>query len=133
MMTPVRLQLSRKRGFDLQAASIAINGLPAVNVARPSLYGNPFVHPDPAVAVEAYRRLATCGGVLNFHMGPGQLQFAPGAHPDTLHYDWGDWLRTVGLPRIRRRNVACWCGLDAPCHGDVLLALARSENVQPQE
>lgn len=42
MTAPVRLQLSRKRGFDLQAHSLAINGLRAVNVARPSILGNPF-------------------------------------------------------------------------------------------
>ena len=33
-MKPVRLQISRRKGFDLQALSIATNGLPAVNVAR---------------------------------------------------------------------------------------------------
>lgn len=41
-MTPVRIQLSRRKGFDLQAASRAINGLECVNVARPSKWGNPF-------------------------------------------------------------------------------------------
>lgn len=39
---PVRLQLSRKKGFDLQALSLETNGLPAVSVARPSKWGNPF-------------------------------------------------------------------------------------------
>lgn len=39
---PVRLQLSRKKGFRLQEASRALNGLEAVNVARPSRWGNPF-------------------------------------------------------------------------------------------
>ena len=42
MTRPVRLQLSRRKGFDLQAASRTVNGLPAVNVARPSKWGNPF-------------------------------------------------------------------------------------------
>jgi hypothetical protein len=42
-MTPVRLQLSRRKGFDLQAASCATNGLDAVVVARPTKWGNPFV------------------------------------------------------------------------------------------
>jgi len=40
---PVRLQLSRKKGFSLQALSLATNGLPPVNVARPSKFGNPFI------------------------------------------------------------------------------------------
>lgn len=38
MTAPVRLQLSRKKGFDLQAHSSAVNGLPAVNVARPTMW-----------------------------------------------------------------------------------------------
>ena len=42
MTKPVRLQLSRRKGYSLQAATIAANGLPAVNVARPGPWGNPF-------------------------------------------------------------------------------------------
>lgn len=47
---PQRLQLSRRKGFRLQTASRALNGLPAVNVARPSKWGNPY---RAAPAVEA--------------------------------------------------------------------------------
>ncbi len=47
MTIPVRLQLARIKGFDLQATSLATNGLPAVNVARPSMWGNPFVIGEP--------------------------------------------------------------------------------------
>ena len=39
---PVRLQLSRKKGFSLQKLSRETNGLEAVNVARPGKWGNPF-------------------------------------------------------------------------------------------
>lgn len=42
MTRPVRLRLSRKKGFDLQKLSRETNGLPARVVARPSQYGNPF-------------------------------------------------------------------------------------------
>lgn len=40
---PVRLQLSRAKGFNLQSHSRAVNGLDAVKVARPTIWGNPFV------------------------------------------------------------------------------------------
>lgn len=56
---PVRLRLSRKKGFSLQAVSVATNGLPAVNCARPTRWGNPFtfensgkVHPVLRFACE---------------------------------------------------------------------------------
>jgi hypothetical protein len=39
---PVRLQLSRRNGFRLQDLSRQTNGLPAVSVARPGQWGNPF-------------------------------------------------------------------------------------------
>lgn len=42
MSGPQRLQLFRSKGFRLQEASLLRNGLPAVNVARPSRWGNPF-------------------------------------------------------------------------------------------
>lgn len=35
MTAPVRMRLSRAKGFDLQKASLTLNGLPAVNTARP--------------------------------------------------------------------------------------------------
>lgn len=48
MTNHVRLTLSRNRGFDLQALSLATNGLLAVVVARPTKWGNPFVIGEPA-------------------------------------------------------------------------------------
>jgi hypothetical protein len=40
-------------------------------------------------------------------------------------------VRTDLVAGIRRDvaglDVACWCELDAPCHGDVILAVARGE------
>lgn len=56
---PVRLTLSRRKGFRLQAASRAINGLAAVTVARPGRWGNPFVigrDGNQAECVAQYRR-----------------------------------------------------------------------------
>ncbi|ODT82789.1 MAG: hypothetical protein ABS76_06965 [Pelagibacterium sp. SCN 64-44] len=41
-MRPVRIVLLRRAGFDLQAISHSINGLPAHSVARPGKWGNPF-------------------------------------------------------------------------------------------
>jgi hypothetical protein len=39
---PVCLHLSRARGFDLQRLSFETSKLSAVNVARPTKWGNPF-------------------------------------------------------------------------------------------
>ena len=116
MTRPVRLRLRRERGFDLQAHSRATNGLPAVNVARPSKWGNPFTIGDCGSAEEAVARFgrAVLGAWSNGDFLP------PFAHPES----------TIGriiadAPReLRGHNLACWCEAGEPCHADVLLSLA---------
>lgn len=128
---PVRLRLSRKKGFDLQVHSRAVNGLPAVNVARPTIFGNPFAHTtDPAQAVEAFERLCS-GGTQSFECSPHGLHITNGRHPNSLHWAWSQWLHEQGLPAIRGKNLACWCTPGSPCHADVLLRLANGPVCEP--
>ncbi|MBN9525410.1 MAG: DUF4326 domain-containing protein [Alphaproteobacteria bacterium] len=116
---PIRLQLSRKKGFNLQSLSLAANGLPAVNVARPSPYGNPFVigedahrlyaafHkgvvPDAATAVALFRAVLV-----------NELR------QSTDHADRACDL----IAALRGHNLACWCKPGDPCHADVLIEMA---------
>ncbi|WP_353641366.1 DUF4326 domain-containing protein [Mesorhizobium sp. WSM2239] len=115
MTSPVRLRLSRRRGFDLQAHSREINGLDAVNVARPTRWGNPYRvgmvdartggTTDPDTAVERY-----LSKLLRQGREP-EIQF-----------------------KLRGKNLACWCKPGEPCHADVLLELANKpvcEEVRP--
>lgn len=113
IVTPVRLQLSRRKGFYLQALSMATNGLPAVNCTRRGKYGNPFtiafcqewfdIDPDAArtKAVEMFRQWRA-----------GEL--------DSV------WTAKAPPPidELRGKNLACTCGLDKDCHADLLLELA---------
>ena len=115
MIRPKRLQLSRAKGFNLQEASRALNGLDAVNVARPSKWGNPH-----KVGVSLQRQP---GGDFRRMT----VEDAVAAYRDeTLPY----WMARTGLrgglniEELRGKNLACWCKLDAPCHADVLLELA---------
>jgi hypothetical protein len=104
MPKPVRIQLSRAQGVNLQAASLTRNGRKAVVVSRPGRWGNPWKVSDglsPEVAVARYRA-ALLGGRLDFTVKD---------------------VRAV----LGGRNLACWCPSDAPCHGDVLLAIANEE------
>ena len=94
----------------------------AVNVCRPTIWGNPFVHDDPAVAVEAFRKLIS-GGTVFFEMGPGKLQFAKRYHPSTTHWAYPDYVREH-IHQLRGKDLACFCPLDQPCHAAVLLELA---------
>jgi hypothetical protein len=122
---PVRLRLSRRRGFDLQAHSRDINGLEAVNAARPGVWGNPFIvgkDGDRAYCVDLYKALLA-----------GLIPLGKSAHHDEL---FATRLRLNGnLDRLRGKNLACWCALDGkPCHADVLLDIANRpicEEIKP--
>lgn len=111
---PQRIQLSRKAGFNLQATSMALNGLPAVSVARPGRWGNPF----------------KVGGTI--HRGldfSGRDQIVrDAAHAVQLFRGWLFSRSPVNdlAPKLRGKNLACWCALDQPCHADVLLELANT-------
>lgn len=135
---PVRLRLSRKKGFNLQALSHATNGLPAVNCARPSKWGNPFpvdVY-GRAGAVDRFRRW------LEGQMSTQEMSEASrcdrGAHGFSLVMLHRDMLRD--LSELSGKNLACWCALPKPgepdiCHAAVLLEIAnrptKCEEVKP--
>jgi hypothetical protein len=107
---PQRVVRRRHKGWTMPAG--------AIYVGRPTRWGNPFVvHackrgcgpscpplavPDPATAVREFRRavdgVSTAGATV--------------PDLDTIRRELGG------------RDLACWCPLDAPCHADVLLALA---------
>lgn len=120
---PVRLQLSRRKGFDLQALSRATNGLSAVNCARPSKFGNPFTIAgcrDAGFVGDDHAIAARCVDVFR-------------AWIDSPYWrtNWdGDESERVrnrllaALPALRGKNLACFCKLDAPCHVNVLLEIA---------
>lgn len=122
MTQPVRLQLSRRKGFDLQAHSQAVNGLPAIKVSRPGIWGNPFVVTEkvrPGVAVGShfvgYIAVPTAADAVATY---GEM-LATKTEPGTRAYE----LRRR-LPELRGHNLACWCRAGDPCHADVLLELA---------
>jgi hypothetical protein len=111
MKKPVGLELSRRKGFDLQAHSRAVNGREAVNVARPGPLGNPFVvgkHGSRAECVEMHRGLLA--GYLCISVDRECVE-AQRAHRAFVKEN---------LEQFRGKNLACWCR-GAPCHRDTLL------------
>lgn len=117
-MRPARIRLSRAAGFRLDQASMKLNGLPAVVVARPSRWGNPFV-----VARSRGRDGTRAECVHRFAMLAAGLICISDAkvHPDEQTEVLRD-LRRNGRQYLQGRNLACWCPAGAPCHADVLIA-----------
>lgn len=115
---PVRLQLSHRAGFNLQAHSRAVNGLPAVNVARPGKWGNPYRIGDPKYRCDAIGRPRPVKGGLTAADVVARFRRA------LMH----DGARSAEIIRdLRGRNLACWCKPGAPCHADILLELANND------
>jgi hypothetical protein len=100
MTKPLRLTLSRRKGFDVQGASHAANGLAAVTVARPGRWGNPFRIGRDGTQAQCVAQYRT------WLFQPEQAQ-----------------LRQQARTALRGHNLACWCAPGTPCHGEVLLSL----------
>jgi hypothetical protein len=114
MTKPVRIQLSRKSGFRLQAHSRSINGLQAVKVDRSTKWGNPFpICPGTTreYSVELFEYL--CAGYIACGRAPSIEE-----QQAILKY----WC--ANIEKLRGMNLACWCKPGDPCHADVLLELA---------
>lgn len=121
---PQRLRLSRRKGYRLQSFSRNANGLPAVKVTRPSIFGNPF-------SVSAVLASGAASDVQSAHdllvkwfrdwLRRDRLRLGE-AHPDLAEK------RRRILARapieLRGKNLACWCRDDETCHADVLIELA---------
>lgn len=114
MIAPQRIQLSRAKGFNLQAASIALNGLAAVNIARPGPWGNPFiVGQDGSRAQCLYLFEMLLGGLYAI-----SARAPLAAQREFVAHAGAHW------KSIKGKNLACWCGPKHACHGDILLRVA---------
>lgn len=110
MSEPVRLQLSRRKGFRLQEHSRAVNGLECEVVTRPnSTFQNRWKV-----------------GTWSNHLGREVASNAEAVECFRLLSGWATEAHMRGYVRERLagKNLACWCKLGDPCHADVLLELA---------
>lgn len=119
---PKRIQMSRQRPWRADNPD-------AVIVARPSKWGNPISLGDvgaqypslndrqvATMVVRDFEALARRGS-----MYLPNWRFLGGSRgPVTWTYPSLDEIHS----ELAGRDLACWCELDMPCHGDVLLELA---------
>jgi hypothetical protein len=103
MKKPVRLQLSRRKGFNLQVWSKRVNGLPAIVVSRPARWSNPW-----RIGAKERGKIIDRSEALKRYRA-----FIRGKHDDIRR-------------ELRGYNLACWCSADLPCHADMLLKIANA-------
>jgi hypothetical protein len=115
---PQRMSLTRRKGFRLDSASRALNGLPAKIVARPGKWGNPFTIADVMARFALDRDAAQARAVvLHRQWLEGGLapELSPGDPPPT---------RAELVAALGGHNLSCWCKPGTPCHADTLIALS---------
>lgn len=93
---PERIQRNRTKGWRMPED--------AVYVGRPTKWGNPWT-PD------------MCGSAKEAVRGYALL---------LKHDPYGDGLAESARAELAGKDLACWCPLDQPCHADVLLEIANS-------
>lgn len=107
-MKPVRVRLSRKKGWKLPPDT--------VSVARPGRWGNPFsVAPEAEPGTPVGTRYTAMPSI------PAAVAAFRGWIEDDPA---GRRLAEEARARLRGKNLACWCPLDGPCHAEVLLDIA---------
>jgi hypothetical protein len=101
MIMPIRVQQRRLRGWRMPPNS--------KSVTRSSKWGNRVITVEHAgsheAAVAAYRQWAYASAQAAF--------------------------RERARCELRGKNLACFCPPDKPCHADVLLEIANSEEPSP--
>lgn len=106
MAAPIRIQLSRARGWRMPENTVRVD--------RATKWGNPFKvgrdgHAQRCVELFAF----TLSGVLPVLPSPTVEELR--AYRDQAF---------ASLSELRGKNLACWCRPGAHCHADVLLDIA---------
>ena len=100
---PQGIQRKRTKGYDMQAESMALNGLPCVSVCRPGRWGN-------------HHRVGWCELCGETHTAAQAVE----EYRQDIGYD----AQMLIQAQLAGHNLACFCNLGEPCHRDVLLAIA---------
>jgi hypothetical protein len=142
---PVRIQRTRKKGFNLHETSKAINGLECSYVGRGSKWGNPFRVMQYYDGKWGIKTDGTdrCGEILTTHchfiydtkeaavddaIKCYQLWLLPYKHDGGSMEDFlqsSAQLESI-TRELKGKNLSCWCSSESKCHADVLLKLANT-------
>ncbi len=114
---PKRIQLSRKKGHRKPPD--------AVNVARPTKWGNPFNWKDsdteliPEATAKHYAKES-----FNQWLRFGEVMGV--RHPK--YDEQRQWILDH-IHELQGKDLACWCKPGEPCHAEVLRCLANQGDV----
>lgn len=110
VIAPIRVQLSRKKGWRLPPNTVV--------VSRPHRWGNPFkvggYAEVPNKRGSTFRRIKDQASAVRWF----KAMLRGGETPPFSLAD----IRC----ELRGKNLACWCKPGTPCHADVLLEISNA-------
>jgi hypothetical protein len=106
---PQRIQLRRSKGWKMPENTVKVD--------RTTKWGNPFL-----ITPELTRERSIA--LYEMMMAGKPSKDAPLSIVEQRERREAI-IASVG--ELKGKNLACWCSLDGPCHGDVLLKLANSD------
>lgn len=118
--SPVRLELSRTKGFSLAEESRRANGLPAAVVTRVTKWGNPYVVGRDGTRAECVDRYETLVEAAIRSLDYTAPTRAEQAVVEAVRRDWHE---------LAGHNLACFCR-GAPCHADPLINAIRKQELR---
>jgi hypothetical protein len=99
-MIPQRIQLQRTKGWRMPPNTVKVD--------RTTRWGNPYkVRPAETAGGVTIPAIETVAQAVELYRG--HLEACLKMNPDYL-------------APLRGKNLACWCRIGDPCHGDVLIA-----------
>ena len=110
---PVRIQRRRTKGWRMPPNT--------VYVGRPTKWGNPFIVSCDPRSLEHYADFTT-----NVDHWDGWPCKDRATAVEAYRRMIAKRLSSLDTAELRGKDLACWCPLDQPCHGDVLLELANA-------
>ena len=114
MARPKRIQRKRTKGWRMPAG--------AIYCGRPGPYGNPVrVEYDKHLGLWIVNEEDYCLGVYG---RKHDARLAAVLIYQASYIIGNDDFREQIRRELRGHDLACWCGLDRPCHVDVLLEVA---------
>jgi len=121
----VRIQRKGTRGWK------APEGV--LSVTRPGKFGNPF-------RIGGWFKIGRGQGTGGFcyleclmpeYLTPDFVQVRDAAHAVEMFREYTKRypMKDEEIAELRGKDLMCWCPLDEPCHADVLLEIANSDDV----
>jgi hypothetical protein len=112
---PERIQRSRAKGSKLPSNTVC--------VTRPGKWGNPFRLGE---VVQRFSKEKICE-TFTIETNAQAVACYREYMEDHLSNPPAAKIVRKALEDLRGKNLACWCPIGSPCHGDVLLTLANGE------